>query len=479
MSDLAPLLNFARWSAIAAGVGVGLPVTWRAALSVYDNLYERIRQARHDALTLQHIKKQNELHAVRVLSPDDNGRQGIVFDGQVYHNMDSGEVFTQITTRYLDPMRLQLDGIQRTLLAMRGVTAGNAGKVGDLAENVTPVHWPGQVIMGDLFRDRRPSIHDLVIGVRPGDNGQLEIISDSLHNLMHVLSVGASGWGKSTWLRSFLWQIAKAPESCEVIAVDINGSEFNILREWGKLRYPVARTKENAAAVLEAVIQEIQARSKLYEDHPLVTNLTEYNKATGADLPPLVVAVDEGTNLLHKSGIGDPLREMVQTARQYGVYVLLAGQSAKHSVIDTETRDQFSTRLCFHTSPPSSRVVLDDKAAADLRVKGRAIVQMDGHERTEIQGLWVTREQFMQVLTGKGARLKTPQPDPRPEMPGGLTNEQIDQVMDLHYAGEKPTPIADQVLGYANARTIGIVKSVIAEYDDNDDSDNGDDNGPI
>jgi len=460
--------GFVRWGSVMVATPVVATLGYRAARVVFDDVYARVLTWRRDRLTLAHVAAQNKLREVRTIEANDRGRFPLLVgtDGAI-RDPNTLRAFTLHAVRETYPWLESVEPRVRALEAAQGWPTRQAAEA-MLPEIAPEVVWPSTVDLVDLFRDRQPSIYDLVVGVRPGPNG-LERVSESLHNLMHVLSIGASGWGKSSWLRSFLWQIAKAREPVEVVAIDINGSEFNALREWGKLRYPLARRPADAAAVLGAVIDEIRGRAKLYEQHPLVTKLDEYNVATGQDLPPWVVVVDEGTNLLHQAGIGGPLRELVQTARQYGVYVLLAGQTAKATVIDTEIRDQFSTRLCFHTSPPSSRVVLDDKAAAEIHEKGRAIVQMVGHEQGEVQGAWVTREAFMAALSGGGARMAMPESGP-PQSPTvrntGQGGSKAAEVWGLHEQGESDTAIARQVFGHGNTFYIEKVRAILQQQQD-------------
>ncbi len=402
--------------AVGAGAAValgGLPafgpgfVAGAAGRWLVGEVEDRVRKIQRDNLALEAERQKMRLESVRVLPADERGRQGIAFDGQIYRNLDTMAVFDQIKVHYFDPLMEQVNAMHKALLALQGVNGPAARQMLEAqAPAAGGLIWPQRVDLASLFKDRQPSIDDLVIGVRPVANGGgLESVSLSLHELMHTLVVGASGWGKSTWLRSLLWQIARAPEPIEVVAVDAYGSEFNILRDWNKLRWPVARNSNDAKAVLAAVSGEIETRKRLFEDNaPLATKLPEYNRATGAGLPPWLVVIDEGTALLNQPGIGEPLRAAVQTARQYGVYILVAGQNAKHSVLDTQTRDNFSSRLCCRTSPTSSRVVLDDKAANELTVKGRMIAQLVGREQVEVQGPFVSRQEFMAALTGGGPR---------------------------------------------------------------------------
>jgi len=455
-----PFFEFLKTTGVVVGSATGAAVLYQVGRKVYDDWYSRWLALQQDRVTLADLEQSVKLHAVRRFEPNESGSLGVTLDADgTYRNLDTGEVFTQLRTIYLDPMRLKIDSIHRMLLAMRGIPQASKA-LAQLEESTTPAPvWPTSVCLVDLFRDRQPTIHDLVVGAHPTENG-LEVVSDSLNNLMHVLTVGASGWGKSTWLRSFLWQIAKAREPVEVVAIDINGSEFNVLRGWGKLRYPVARTTQDAAAVLDAVGSEIQQRRDLYENNaPLATKLIEYNEATGANIPPWVVVLDEGTNLLNQTGIGKPLRTAVQTARQYGVYILLAGQSAKHSVVDTQVRDNFSTRLCFRTSPTSSRVVLDDSAAGDLHDKGRAWAKLTGREMLEVQGPFVSREDFVRVLGNGGPKLAMPEPiTARP--PSG-DPDQIAQVIELHNQGASMRAIERAVFGYTGGKAHDLVKTIV------------------
>jgi hypothetical protein len=465
---LEQICSVTKWIGGVTAAGIAVPLLYQATRSVYDDVYERWLKRQQDQATLDHIRTQNRLRDIREIHPDERGRYPLLYgENGILRDPNNLRAFTLTVIREAYPQLDQLDGIIRAITAAGGwPAAATAGKLLPEA-GPAPVQWPTAISLVDLFRGKKPSIYDLVIGVRPGEKGDVDVISDSIHNLMHVLEVGASGWGKSSWLRSFLWQIAKARDPIEVVAVDTNGSEFNVLRGWGKLRYPVARSTGDAIAVLDQVRAEIDRRKGLYEQHPLVTKLTEYNEATGADLPPWVVTIDEGTHLLNQKGIGEPLRTAVQTARQYGIYVLLAGQSAKHSVVDTQIRDQFSTRLCFRTSPTSSRVILDDRAASDLHDKGRAWVQMAGREMVELLGPWIARADFLAALSNGGPRCEMPT-----TLSGSRDGVDLDDVDDpslpdddrirhLYRAGVSKRQIALRVCGYAGGAAFAKVNKAL------------------
>jgi hypothetical protein len=459
-----------KWGAVGIGgataLGIAGRAVYRSAVKVYDDLYERWRRFQHDRLTLSDIETQNELRNIRAIPADERGRYPLLYGKEgILRDPNNLRAFTISTVLERWPRLEQIDWMHRTLIALQGVNAGAARQFPELTESAAPtIQWPPTVTIEQALRGQKPSIENIIVGAYPSADG-LEVVGDSLHNLMHVLEVGASGWGKSVWMRSFLYQIAKASEPCEVVAIDTHGSEFNVLHGWGRLRYPVARNPNDAIAVLQQVSEEIDNRKEMYEQHPLVTKLTEYNEATDAGLPPWVVAIDEGTSLLNERGIGEPLRAAVQTARQYGIYILLAGQSAKHSVVDTQIRDQFSTRLCFRVSPTSSRVVLDDNAAGNLKDKGRAWVQMVGREMREVQGPFITREEFLHALSNGGPKHEMPvvSTTTATAITTDVTDSQIAQVLEMYRAGESKRAIQREVFGYEGGAAYNQVTNIIAE----------------
>jgi hypothetical protein len=373
----------------------------------------------------------------RVLDPD----RGLIFDANGLVSA-SPEVHRWAAKRRL---------IQSLTV---NVSGGDVG--GLLAEPERDVQWPKVVDLRGQFADREPTLNDLVVGVYPDESG-LQRLSASIHDLMHVLCVGASGWGKSSWLRGLLWQLARAREPVEVVAIDVSGSEFNPLRNWEKLRYPVAREPQEAAALLEATSQEIARRKELYEACPLATKLTEYNDMADEPLSPWVILIDEGTSLLNDGNVGDGLRRGVQQARQYGLYYVVSGQSANHRVIETQTRDQFSTRLCFRTSPTSSRVVLDDGGASDIRNKGRALAQLVGRELQEIQGLYVDKGEFIKALAGGGPRFPMPEVDGN----GHGNGSQERRIRELSAQGLSKRQICLDVFGYTGGKAFETVSRVL------------------
>lgn len=311
------------------------------------------------------------------------------------------------------------------------------------------VNLPDLVRLVDLVR--HPTLEALALGV--GVDG---LITANLHDLMHVLAVGASGFGKSAFLRALMWQLAQAREPVAVVGIDCFGSELNAVTDWDKLLYPVARDLPTAAATLQAVTAEIARRKALYADAPQAYDLPSYNRLTGEPLAPIVVLVDEGTAMLNEAGIADPLRQVVQTARQFGVYALLAGQNVNHRVMPTQTRDNFSTRLCFHTSAASRHVVLGE-TPDDVTVKGRAWVVRPGEALQQVQCPFVTRQEVARVITkGKPARVLDVEAVPPTE-----TDKDTEYIRNLRAQGMSMNRIQLEVFGYTGGKAYNAVRAAL------------------
>lgn len=391
-----------------------------------------------------------QVHARDGLFPVIEIQHGVLYDP----NRDNAGAHPLITAAALSVQKQAATKADKILIRQvdRGILPKSDAQA--LEEHGAIVNLPDMVQLADVAR--HPSLDALTLGVSEGGT-----ITASIHDLMHVLAVGASGFGKSAFLRALIWQLAQVKEPVAVVGIDCFGSELNTITDWGRLLYPVARDLPTAEATLQAVMGEIARRKALYADLPQAHDLPSYNRLAGAPLPPVVMLVDEGTAMLNERGIAEPLRQVVQTARQFGVYALLAGQNVNHRVMPTQTRDNFSTRLCFHTSAASRHVVLGE-TPDDVTVKGRAWMQRPGEMLQQIQCPFVTRAEVARVITaGRPARvldveaIKTERENAR--------DDTAARVIALHAEGLSDTAIAREVFRHGNPHYIGKVRDILQQ----------------
>jgi len=409
------------WPFVALGVGslAASPLAISAAIKWNKWRFERTKLDEQAQIVFERERIRNRQLAMQHIAPDENGRGGwltVIESDGVQHivNLDTRSVFNQWAVQRIDPMVERLDRFERQLLLLaRGSNGGN----GDLLELPEALpQLPRQISIEDVLGTSTPTLDALTIGVALDETGNQVPVTRSLYELMHLLAIGITGSGKSTWLLSFLAQIEMCQEPIDVFLIDVHGSAFNLCADWSKLKYPIARTNAEAKTVLEAVRVESERRSALYEAIPLAEDLASYNAYADEPLDPWLIVIDEGTLMLADKAISDYVARGVQGTRQFGLYVFMTGQTGNTSVIDSPIRANFPTRICYTTEGPSMRAALGEKPPGELEeIPGRGWARLKG-KRTpiKIQAPYIRRENFYRMIEHDG---------PQSEMPETLDDE--------------------------------------------------------
>lgn len=386
-------------------------IIYTITATIRNDLTEWINTVVNYRLDVKAKKSQIELNSVRVLRPDENGYAGIAWNGKTYLNLDTGEAFKSELKNVLAPLvdqwRIQ-NFEQRKLITALAAMKGDS-KEQTLLEMPQTATLPRRIQLTDLV-DGPTSLEDLLVGITIDETGQQVEIRKSIHDLMHLLAIGITGTGKSTWVLTMLAEIALCREPIDVICIDVHGSAFNILSDWDKLRYPIARTNEEAKAVLLAVAKEANRRKTLYESLPLAEDLKSYNELADESLNPWLVVIDEGTIMLSDKTISEDVARVVQGTRQYGIYVFMTGQTAKANVIDTPIRDNFPTRIAFNNEETSLKVALGGNPPEKLPdIAGRGWARLKGkREPVLMQAPYIRRQDFYSLLTHSGPKYEMP-----------------------------------------------------------------------
>ena len=440
----------------------GAAAAYLAGRCIYDDVYKRVMDVRTNRVRLDAMKQRAALQNLTHIPPDENGRGGwvVTADGRIT-NLDTRAVFDRFETYYLDPMVERLDRMERMMLAARGVGSGTEQLLQPPAQLLPQL--PEQISIQDVIGTHTPSLDDLIIGVTLDEDGQLIPVSRSIYDLLHLFAVGITGSGKSTWLLAFLSQIEMCREPIEVILIDVHGSAFNLCSDWSKLRYPIARTNEQAKAVLEAVRIESERRSKLYEAVPLAEDLASYNANAETPLVPWLVVIDEGTLMLADKSISDYVAKCVQGTRQFGLLAFVTGQTANTTSVPSPIRDNFATRLCYTTSSTSMRVALGDTPPGELEeIPGRGWALLRGKKTPiKIQSPYIRRDKLYQMIGHDGPKLPMPEIDIEP-----MIGDRGQRVRQMYADGHSLRTIEKEVYGYAGGaahdKVTGILGATIA-----------------
>lgn len=229
----------------------------------------------------------------------------------------------------------------------------------------------------------------LQIGVDRGGNE----IAEAWKTLGHVLVGGATGTGKSVFLRSIARQAID--EGMRLVLVDADEMTFSFLQNHKSLLAEVG-TINSADKVLRVGIEQIAERQMIFRrDYPRLDNYWDLSTGERKRLPPVLVMIDEVNGLISASGgtngeVANAIKQLVWRGRKFGIIVIVAGQTFEKAIVGP-LRDQLLTKIAFRvTDSIQSRIILGRGGAERLKVPGRAITNRWGM----VQTYWVDSASF-------------------------------------------------------------------------------------
>lgn len=276
------------------------------------------------------------------------------------------------------------------------------------------VELPTLIRWSEVIPQRQGNLHNLVLGVRLDEQGQLVPVTISLYDLFHTLVAASSGWGKSIFGNALLTQLATCQEPVELVLIDQQDHGLAAFRQCDRLRYPLLRQPEEILCALQEVYDEaVGRRSELFARYD-ADDLADYNRQADEFLPPVVVAVDEASALLAYKEIGAELKRHAWELRKFGVYQILMLTSAKGVVIDTDHRQQFASKVQLHANERTQARLLLDAPEATTFPPGRAVVELPGLPPTIIQTPFIDKREVRALLRPAISPPLAPVPLPEP-----------------------------------------------------------------
>jgi len=336
---------------------------------------------------------------------------------------------------------------------------------GDIASVV--MNWPGHVPLVRYMDALNCNLDNVFLGVTCDETtGQQKPVTMGMDDLVHFAVAGSSGFGKTTFLESLLYQFVRSG-ACDLAIVDLK-SELVSWRDADALRWPIATTRQDGGAIMTACHDELQECKGAFESIGGAKSLADYNsRANGhGTFRPLVLVADEGTVLLRQDKeLTDQATDLVLLGRSFGLWLVLAAQDFKVSSTASEIRNQLTTRVQFHAQDATqARILLGHDKAQGLSV-GRAICRLKGAEQDlELQAPVVTRQEIDALLTGQnGPSQGAPvivdvTPEKRTPTANLSANEQ-EYILELAEQGMTTTAIQKEVWG-ANGKSGPRAKAI-------------------
>ena len=255
------------------------------------------------------------------------------------------------------------------------------------------------------------------------------VIAD-LGTMPHLLIAGATGAGKTVCVKSIIASLLfnAAPDEVEMLMIDPKMVELSIFNGIPHLISPVVTEPKKAAASLDWLIREMEARYKLFTELGL-RNIEIYNERIKSGelefdedtvetlagisrrcvdfsgntpkvkpLPYIVVLIDEMADLMMiaRVDVEDAILRLAQLARAVGIHLVIATQRPSVDVVTGVIKANFTHRIAFQVSSKvDSRTILDMIGAERLIGAGDMLYMIAGSSKPiRTQGVFVSDKEM-------------------------------------------------------------------------------------
>lgn len=235
---------------------------------------------------------------------------------------------------------------------------------------------------------------------------------ESLGRLGHVLIAGATGTGKSSILKLWLYALhaSERRETLRVVLVDAKRVTFAPWSGSPLLMFPVATDIESATRAAMAVEEEADRRLSAFV-RAGVESLDEFNSLGRGDrLPRILFVVDELKDLAmterRRTSFYSALIRGASKFRAAGVTFVIGTTDPRADTVEPALRTNLQTRICGHVADwGASQAILDSRAAAGLPMPsdlpGRMLARLPGRRGlTEFQAYHVDRGRMREMMAG-------------------------------------------------------------------------------
>lgn len=225
------------------------------------------------------------------------------------------------------------------------------------------------------------SVRNIFLGVARLPGGIVQPLNAPLSSLVHIAVAGSSGFGKSTFMQSFGYQVLHAQERPSTVMLDAQGVTFTPFEGNDNLRYPLASEVDDVKAILFELVSEMDKRKALFAHWRGIDSLDKYNQVVSEkeQLPIVPIFFDEFGLLSDDKDIIAFVKRLARAGRKFGMYLIAGSQTWYSDEIASSLKANLSTSIQFYAKSKSqSRVLLEDSVANNVTRPGQAFCRLPG-----------------------------------------------------------------------------------------------------
>jgi S-DNA-T family DNA segregation ATPase FtsK/SpoIIIE len=262
---------------------------------------------------------------------------------------------------------------------------------------------PAKVTLGDVFQSY-PDANDWTLPVGLGKDISGRAVFFDLSEMPHLLVAGTTGSGKSVMLNGLLTSLLLTtdPRQVKMVLIDPKRVELSLFGRVPHLITPVVTDVKKAANALSWAVAEMERRYEVLEGLG-VRSLEGYNDRAEAQMPYVVVVIDELADLMMQAGakVEDAIIRLAQKARAVGIHLVVATQRPSVDVITGMIKANVPSRIAFAVSSQvDSRVILDAPGAEALLGMGDMLYKPVSAARpSRVQGAFISEAEVERVVS--------------------------------------------------------------------------------
>ena len=264
------------------------------------------------------------------------------------------------------------------------------------------VYWKEVVSRPEYEKHKGAVSFPLGIGV---DN-QVIVADFADPNTCHCLVAGASGSGKSEFLKSLVASLVvkNKPENLRLTIIDPKILTFGNLSELPHLAVPVITDAEEALPPLHEAVEEMDRRYRILFSEGF-ENLGERMRSGRRDIPYHVVVFDEFADLIlsgkkTRKDFEAVVTRLAAKGRAAGIHLVLATQRPDRNVVTGLIKANLPLKVCMRViNATNSNIILDQTGGEKLLGRGDLLCERGrGVERA--QSPYIKQEEFRRLGAG-------------------------------------------------------------------------------
>jgi len=268
-----------------------------------------------------------------------------------------------------------------------------------------PKDKPDVVYWKDVASDPSYAKHKSPVSFPVGIGVDNEIIVADFAdpNTCHGLVAGASGSGKSEFLKSMVASLVvkNMPENLRLTIIDPKILTFGNLSDLPHLAAPVITDVEAALPCLNEAVEEMDRRYQVLF-HEGFESLGERMKSGRRDIPYHVVVFDEFADLIlsdrkTRKEFETAVARLAAKGRAAGIHLVLATQRPDRNVVTGLIKANLPLKVCMRViSTTNSNIILDQTGGEKLLGRGDLLCDRGkGVERA--QSPYIPQEEFRKL----------------------------------------------------------------------------------